>query len=373
MVLEVNAILKSEGDKKIDESINLALNVLEEGDSVLLFSRYTDTVESLISWFDIKNKNFNYNYAIYTGNKSVIVRNNIKEECDKNQIKKALFSKDVWIVFCSDAASEGLNLQAARVLINVDVPWTPARLEQRIGRVARLGQMADEVDIYNVWYPNSVEAKMYHRIQNRLRGANIAIGEFPEVVADNIKHAILNDEDDQSLEMLKNIRNDLQKGALDELWSNNDDSLTQSDFIRRKLINLCEKEYRLLKRDEINRNYLFEFNDEKIVHLSDLPGRKESVNLQSNLISNIKRTIYGLKLIKNNQYNICLIDVNTNKAVQTESILNYLINSNLKDYLYYDGYPITLANPKRLDLSYAVEEYNNLAPSFWVDKDGDEE
>lgn len=372
LVSKVNDILKSEGDCKIDESIDLAINILEGNDSVLLFSRYTDTVESLVKSFNIKNQKYNYNYAIYTGNKSVIVRNNIENECDKNQIKKALFSKDVRIVFCSDAASEGLNLQAARVLINVDVPWTPARLEQRIGRVARLGQLADEVDIYNIWYPNSVEAKMYHRIQNRLKGVNIAIGEFPEVVADNIKYAILNNEDDKSLEMLKNIRNDMQKDALNELWSNNIDSLTQSDIIRKKLIDLCKKEYRVLNRDEPNRKYLFGFDNEKeSVELTDLPGQKESVNLRPGLILHIKKTIYGFKLIKNNQFNICLIDVNTNRIIKTESILNYLINGNLQDCSYYDGYPAMLVNPKRLDLSYAVEDYNKPAPIFWIEKDNE--
>ena len=85
----------------------------------------------------------------------------------------------------------------------------------------------------------------------------------------------------------------------------------------------------------------------------------------------IKKTIYGFKLIKNNQFNICLIDVNTNRIIKTESILNYLINGNLQDCSYYDGYPAMLVNPKRLDLSYAVEDYNKPAPIFWIEKDNE--
>ena len=139
----------------------------------------------------------------------------------QNSLKKALFAKTVRIVFCSDAASEGLNLQAARVLINVDVPWTPARLEQRIGRIARLGQVASEVEVYNVWYPYSVEARMYHRIQKRLEGTNLAIGEYPEVVAASIKKAILDgeDEDNAGLAQLNEIRNSYQLSALEALWN----------------------------------------------------------------------------------------------------------------------------------------------------------
>ena len=74
LVNDVNSLLASEGDKKIDESIDLALDLLKKGDSVLLFSRYTDTVESLINVFNFKNIDFDYNYAIYTGNQSVIVK-----------------------------------------------------------------------------------------------------------------------------------------------------------------------------------------------------------------------------------------------------------------------------------------------------------
>lgn len=105
------------------------------------------------------------------------------------------------------------------MLINVDVPWTPSRLEQRIGRIARLGQRAKEVDVYNVWYPNSIEAKMYHRIQNRLMQANIAIGEFPEVMANAIKKSVLSgvDEDPRDIQELKDLRNSYQIKSLEAL------------------------------------------------------------------------------------------------------------------------------------------------------------
>ena len=139
-------------------------------------------------------------------------------------------------MFCSDAASEGLNLQAARVLINVDVPWTPARLEQRIGRVARLGQKAESVEIVNIWYPNSVEQRMYSRISQRLRDYNVAVGEFPEVVADSIRDSILGDNPDNSAQMLQEIRNSLQTRALGILWNCNGESTTSSQTFRRKLI-----------------------------------------------------------------------------------------------------------------------------------------
>lgn len=365
LVKEADFLLKSEGDQKIKESIELALNVLKSGDSVLLFSRYTDTVDALVKYFNEVNKKLDYNYAIYTGNKSSMIRNNKETECTKEQIKQSLFSKDIKIVFCSDAASEGLNLQAARVLINVDVPWTPSRLEQRIGRIARLGQTADEVDIYNIWYPDSVEAKMYHRIQNRFKTANIAVGEFPDVVADNIKRSILCNEEDKSLAMLKDIRNNLQKGALDELWANDNQTLTKSDEIRVNLIELCKANYNLISEDKKKHKYIFKSTKGNTIEFTDLPGQKESINLKSPLISDLKINISGFELIKNDTNSICIVDSNNNKIVTTESLIYYLTSNDVQDCSYYETCPVSLANPHKLDLSYAVEDSFVSTPIFW--------
>jgi SNF2 family DNA or RNA helicase len=369
LVNEVNNILNDEGDKKIDESIDLALNEMQKGDSVLLFSRYTDTVDSLINVFNQRNlNNNNYNYAIYTGNRSEIVKNKEIMQCDKDRIKKALFNKEISLVICSDAASEGLNLQAARVLINVDVPWTPARLEQRIGRIARLGQTADEVDIYNVWYPNSVEAKMYHRIQSRLRNTNIAIGEFPEIIADNIKKAILNNQEDNSLEMLTNLRNDIQKSALDELWANNRLNLTYSDVIRSRLIELCKKLYVLITKD--NNCYTFEVPNGSLIEFTISPGEKESVNLKALCSLGLKIDVYGLKVFKDQSLDLCVVNTD-NHVIKTESIITHLIQENFTKFEYYKEYPSTLPNAHRLNLMFFVEGFNNPVPNYWIKSDGE--
>ena len=158
LLKEANELLEDGRDLKVHESIRLACECLAEGDLVLLFSRYTDTVDALIDDFKRTGDDKNYSYGVYTGKNAAIVSSFGEVKCDKATIKSELFSGRLKLMFCSDAASEGLNLQAARVLINVDVPWTPSRLEQRIGRIARLGQRAKEVDVYNVWYPNSIEA-----------------------------------------------------------------------------------------------------------------------------------------------------------------------------------------------------------------------
>jgi len=64
----------------------------------------------------------------------------------------------------TDAASEGLNLQRLARLINLDLPWNPTRLEQRKGRIQRIGQIHDTVEIYNMRYKDSVEDRVHDRV-----------------------------------------------------------------------------------------------------------------------------------------------------------------------------------------------------------------
>lgn len=365
LVNQVDQLLSTVGDKKIDKSLDLAFEKLSEDDSVLLFSRYTDTIDALISRFKLRNDG--YTYAIYTGDRSLIIENGEEILADKNEIKKSLFEKKVRIVFCSDAASEGLNLQAARVLINVDVPWTPARLEQRIGRVARLGQVADEVDIFNVWYPHSIEAKMYGRIQRRLHDTNLAIGEFPEVVAAGIRWAVLNnDANDSSLDELRNIRNSYQTKALELLWVDRSSKITASEKVRNDLMELCKNKFNY---KEISATEgIFEFNifNQNSVELSNQPGKAESINLKSLPFSLFDIKMKNVLLNNDIKEKISYISTLNGEPILFENVLDIAITG--RDVCFNDlinGWPKTLIRPKSLTLDYAIECNIDESPLFW--------
>ena len=76
-------------------------------------------------------------------------------ETARNQ--KRITTGELRLVIGTDAASEGLNLQRLGSLINLDLPWNPTRLEQRKGRIQRIGQLRPEVLIYNMRYRGPVE------------------------------------------------------------------------------------------------------------------------------------------------------------------------------------------------------------------------
>ena len=368
LINEAEQLLSEGFDLKVSSSIELALKCLDNNDAVLVFSRYTDTVDALISEFSRRNIDSRYVYGIYTGKQSVIVANGSKKQCNKDDIKKELFAGRLKIMFCSDAASEGLNLQAARVLINVDVPWTPSRLEQRIGRIARLGQKAKEVDVYNVWYPNSIEARMYHRIQKRLEEVNLAIGEFPDVVANSIKQAILDDSDNDEIgiQELRSIRNSYQTKALEELWASKEMNITSSKAVRIKMMELCDEHFswNIDGNNELIHQYIMP--DGTTISLTAEAGEKESASYKSQIWDYWKLFFPNLVIREDYEGNAGAFTLhnNSNEIINHENIID-VFRQGIKEEYILSSRPRMLPNAHNLDLSYFIECDYSDRPIFW--------
>lgn len=237
----LHAILDGGPDPKLEETVSIVRRAIERGDQVLVFSRYTDTLEAVVDSFLMSGPSAGY--GVFTGERASLDIGTGVVSADRLTIRQALASGAARVIFCSDAASEGLNLQSARVLINVDVPWNPARLEQRIGRIARLGQKASTVEIFNIWYPDSIEARMYQRLHARKELYELAVGEFPDVIGDSIRAEVatrLGDPRtaDDPIAQLKRLRNESQVTALTRLWSREVPSQTMTGRFRESLAQL---------------------------------------------------------------------------------------------------------------------------------------
>ena len=96
----------------------------------------------------------------------------------------------------TEAASEGLNLQRLGSLINLDLPWNPTRLEQRKGRIQRIGQLRSEVLIYNMRYRGSVEDRVHQLLSERLANIRNMFGQIPDTLEDVWVAAALRDEEE---------------------------------------------------------------------------------------------------------------------------------------------------------------------------------
>jgi superfamily II DNA or RNA helicase len=118
------------------------------------------------------------------GDKSGIYTGGLLRKTGKDEIKRLVKTRELMILVGTDAASEGLNLQALGTLINIDLPWNPTRLEQRKGRIQRIGQLADAIYIYNMRYKDSVEDKVHSKLSGRLQGIYNLFGQIPDVLED---------------------------------------------------------------------------------------------------------------------------------------------------------------------------------------------
>lgn len=101
----------------------------------------------------------------------------------------ARFERDqeIPILLSSEIGSEGVDLQFSSVVVNYDLPWNPMRLEQRIGRVDRLGQTKEKVEILNLIYDDTIDKRIYDRLYDRLEIGQRALGEMEAVLGSPIR------------------------------------------------------------------------------------------------------------------------------------------------------------------------------------------
>jgi SNF2 family DNA or RNA helicase len=86
----------------------------------------------------------------------------------RDEVKRRFKEGRSEVLVCTDAAAEGLNFQFCGALVNYDMPWNPMRVEQRIGRIDRLGQRFSDIRIVNLHYENTVEADVYRALRERI-------------------------------------------------------------------------------------------------------------------------------------------------------------------------------------------------------------
>ncbi|GGI96036.1 putative ATP-dependent helicase YqhH [Alicyclobacillus cellulosilyticus] len=94
-----------------------------------------------------------------------------------------LFARKVQVLVATESGGEGINLQFCHHMINFDLPWNPMRLEQRIGRIHRLGQ-THEVYIYNLSTVDTIEAHIVELLLEKIRMFELVIGELDYIVGD---------------------------------------------------------------------------------------------------------------------------------------------------------------------------------------------
>jgi SNF2 family DNA or RNA helicase len=96
-------------------------------------------------------------------------------------------SSEVNLLLASEVASEGVDLQFSSLVINYDLPWNPMRVEQRIGRIDRIGQQEKKILIWNFFYKDSIDDRIYMKLYTKLRIFEEALGGMEEIIGDRLK------------------------------------------------------------------------------------------------------------------------------------------------------------------------------------------
>ena len=91
------------------------------------------------------------------------------------------------ILLSTEVASEGVDLQFSSLLVNYDLPWNPAKIEQRIGRIDRIGQKEDRILIWNLVLADTIDSRVYELLFQRLNIFQRALGSMEVVLGDVIK------------------------------------------------------------------------------------------------------------------------------------------------------------------------------------------
>jgi superfamily II DNA or RNA helicase len=150
---------------------------------VIIFSQYYDTAKWLAD--ELAARYPKEAIGLYAGaGRSRLYQRGDTVAVQRETLKTMVAEHQIRIMVATDAACEGLNLQTLGTLINVDLPWNPTRLEQRIGRIKRIGQRRETVDMLNLVFEQTVDEKIYDRLSERMRNRYDLFGSLPDTIKD---------------------------------------------------------------------------------------------------------------------------------------------------------------------------------------------
>ena len=164
-------------DSKLNRLIQDLAELTQERDRVLVFTQYLDTLDYLRD-----RLRSTYSVACFSGRGGEIWDADGWVHCGKDELKGRFGAGEIQVLLCTEAAGEGLNFQTCGLLINYDLPWNPMRVEQRIGRIDRIGQLHPEVWVLNYFYADTVEAEVYQRLSHRIDWFQAVVGDLQPIL-----------------------------------------------------------------------------------------------------------------------------------------------------------------------------------------------
>jgi len=148
---------------------------------VMVFSQYTDTMDFLRD--ELRGEGYTGIVCFSGRGGEVLGTDGRWHTVSRDDVKRRFRDGQAEILLCTDAAAEGLNFQFCGALVNYDMPWNPMRVEQRIGRIDRLGQQHTVVRVVNLHYRGTVESDVYLALRTRIGLFEAVVGKLQPILA----------------------------------------------------------------------------------------------------------------------------------------------------------------------------------------------
>ena len=199
LLADVNNLMKllnefGEWDPANDTKLNSLENLISTnhpGEKVLIFTQFADTVSYLAE--QLKSRRIAQLEGV-TGQSEDPTDSAWRFSPVSNE-KKVEPGKEIRVLVATDVLSEGQNLQDCAVVVNYDLPWALVRLIQRVGRVDRIGQKAENIYCYSFLPADGLEKiiRLRERVRQRLAQNGEVVGSDEQFFEDDLKSGILKD------------------------------------------------------------------------------------------------------------------------------------------------------------------------------------
>lgn len=164
-----------EKDPKFEETYDIIRKKQEQSNNkIMIFSTFRHT----LSYLKRKLSECGLRVEQIDGSVKDDTRYELKSRFELSREKEYAID----ILLFTEVGSEGLDYQFCDMMINYDLPWNPMKIEQRIGRIDRRGQLSDVVNIYNIITEGTVDADIYHRCLMRIGVFERSIGDCEEIL-----------------------------------------------------------------------------------------------------------------------------------------------------------------------------------------------
>ncbi|ADL13061.1 DEAD/DEAH box helicase [Acetohalobium arabaticum] len=199
LVPKVEQLLQLAEEIQINQKVQVVEELLKEIDGqAVIFTEYLATQNYIC-------------YYLYQRGLMPVKFDGTLNDTQKERAKR-FFAEQGDVLVSTAAGRQGINLQFCNVIINYDLPWNPMKLEQRIGRVHRLGQ-TEEVKIYNLCTKGTIEEKIVNVLHDKINLFESVVGNLDKIVNNSKEHNL----DKSILDVIVNQEGEELEKSLEEL------------------------------------------------------------------------------------------------------------------------------------------------------------